>query len=119
MQQFIYKVVGFDKIVDGDTIYVTVDLGFRVKYQVRVRLKDVDAPEIYRGTAEEKAMGHVVKEKVHQLMISTFHEHDVYIKSKKTGKYGRWLGTFYYLEGDKLVNMNLIIKKIIKDTLGE
>lgn len=48
-------------IVDGDTMDVRIDLGFRVYHQVRIRLNGVDAPEIFTGTEEERRPGKMVK----------------------------------------------------------
>jgi len=39
--------VRVDRVVDGDTIDVIVDLGFEVRRHVRVRLLDVDTAEIH------------------------------------------------------------------------
>ena len=119
MNQYLYKVSRIEKVVDGDTIYVQIDLGFRVKYSAKIRLANVDAPEIYRGDADEKARGHIVKERDHILITKLFQEHDIYIKSKKTGKYGRWIGTFFYLQDKVPVNINDEINKIINEVNGK
>lgn len=37
------------RVVDGDTLEVTIDLGFRIKIEkVRLRLKGIDTPETWR-----------------------------------------------------------------------
>lgn len=36
------------RVVDGDTFDIVVDLGFHITHKIRVRLKDVDTPELYR-----------------------------------------------------------------------
>lgn len=50
------------RAVDGDTIEVVVDLGMFVHSTQHLRLRDIDAPEIYRGTDDEKARGQDAKE---------------------------------------------------------
>ena len=40
-----YKVKSVDHIVDGDTLDVTVDLGFDITHKIRVRLLGIDTPE--------------------------------------------------------------------------
>lgn len=50
-----------EKIVDGDTIYALADLGLRQYTYVSLRLKDVDAPEIYSGPDHVRAWGQEVK----------------------------------------------------------
>ena len=42
-----------DRIIDGDTIVITVDTGFYLKYKTQVRLLRVNAPET-RGASREK-----------------------------------------------------------------
>lgn len=34
-------------VIDGDTIDVELDLGFHIKMKERVRLLDVDTPEVF------------------------------------------------------------------------
>ena len=36
-----------DRVVDGDTLDVVIDLGFYIKIKERIRLEGIDAPEIY------------------------------------------------------------------------
>lgn len=44
MEAFVYRARGV-RVVDGDTMDVEVDLGFKVKMVHRLRLKGVDTPE--------------------------------------------------------------------------
>ena len=46
-----------DRVVDGDTIDVTLDLGFSVLYKSRVRLYGIDTPESRTRNLDEKARG--------------------------------------------------------------
>jgi endonuclease YncB( thermonuclease family) len=46
--EYIYKVSSLEKVVDGDTIDVTIDLGFDVCTRQRVRLLGIDTPESRR-----------------------------------------------------------------------
>lgn len=47
----------YHSVVDGDTLRLEVDLGFYTRGVHRVRLIGMNAPELYRGTEEEKAAG--------------------------------------------------------------
>ena len=40
-----FRVVSIDRVVDGDTIDVTIDLGFDLYKKERVRIAGVDTPE--------------------------------------------------------------------------
>ena len=42
------------KVVDGDTIDVLVDLGFRITTHQRLRLKNIDTPELRSSNALER-----------------------------------------------------------------
>lgn len=49
------------RVIDGDTIVCLVDNGFRNREEHSIRLAGVDTPEIFSGTAEEKAAGQAAK----------------------------------------------------------
>lgn len=51
-----------DRIVDGDTIYMLISPGFNVYTYESIRIMGIDAPEIFRGTEEERARGKAAKE---------------------------------------------------------
>ena len=52
-----FRVVSVDKVIDGDTIDVTMDLGFDLYKSERVRIAGVDTPEKRTKDLEEKALG--------------------------------------------------------------
>nr|VFJ66440.1 MAG: micrococcal nuclease [Candidatus Kentron sp. FW] len=72
------------RVVDGDTVDLRIDLGFRISIDVRVRLAEINAPERYTD-AGKKATARL-KELAPGI---------VSVETRKTGKYGRWLGTLY------------------------
>ena len=51
-----FRVVSIDRVVDGDTIDVTIDLGFDLYKKERVRIAGVDTEKRTRDL-EEKALG--------------------------------------------------------------
>ncbi len=74
-----------ERIVDGDTIEFSVDLGFHIYFREQMRLADYAAPEI---DGVEQPLGNVAKQKLEMLLpVGTI----VALTSKKTDKYGRWL----------------------------
>lgn len=89
-----------DRWVDGDTVDVWIDLGFRIHTHQRLRLLDVDTPEV-RGL--EKIAGAAATTFVNQLAPP---ETQVLVSTMKTGKYGRWLAEIW-VEG-KLINSELV-----------
>ena len=52
-----FRVVSIDRVVDGDTIDVSIDLGFDLIKKERVRIAGVDTPEKRTRDLEEKELG--------------------------------------------------------------
>ena len=79
------------RVVDGDTVDVTIDLGFSIKYNCRVRLSGINAPESRTRDLKEKAKGLAAKDRNKHLL-----EQGVFkLKSFGTGKFGRVLGEIF------------------------
>lgn len=74
-----------ERVVDGDTIDVSIDLGFDIWHKVRLRLADIDTPEV----STEK--GKLVK----KFVIEFLEGKDVVIETTKPDKYGRYLATVF------------------------
>ena len=103
-----YHVKKVNKIVDGDTIDVDIDLGFDISFSSRVRLAGIDTPESRTKDLAEKTLGLEVKDKLKHLIDNA---KSIVIKTEKmdsSEKYGRILG-WLYLDGAELsVNEALI-----------
>ena len=52
-----FRVVEINRVLDGDTIDVTIDLGFDLFKKERVRVAGVDTPEKRTRDLEEKELG--------------------------------------------------------------
>jgi micrococcal nuclease len=103
-----YNVKKVIKVVDGDTIDVDIDLGFKISYTQRVRLAGIDTPESRTKDLREKALGLEVKNKV---KIAIENAKRVVIKTElpdSTEKYGRILGWVYLDGAAKSLNEQLI-----------
>jgi micrococcal nuclease len=103
-----YRVKKVNKIVDGDTIDVDIDLGFAVSFTQRVRLAGIDTPESRTTDLKEKALGLEVKEKLKKELAAA---KDVVIKTEKpdsSEKYGRILGWVFLDGSDVSLNQKLI-----------
>jgi micrococcal nuclease len=91
-----------DRIIDGDTIDVVVDLGFRIEHTIRLRLAGVNTPEV-RG--EERQEGLIAKAFVEEWVESAVVQNELWpirIETEKTGKYGRWIAVVYNTFNDCL-----------------
>jgi micrococcal nuclease len=103
-----YRVKKVNKIVDGDTIDVDIDLGFAVSFTQRVRLAGIDTPESRTTDLKEKALGLEVKEKIKKEIAAA---KDIIIKTEKpdsSEKYGRILGWLFLDGADVSLNQKLI-----------
>ena len=97
---FVYNAT-LERIIDGDTIDVTLDLGFNVKlHKQRCRLAGIDTPESRTKNLEEKALGLKAKERLKELCIGSFK-----IQSLGTGKYGRILAIPYTEDNQDVCQM--------------
>ena len=77
------------RVVDGDTIDASIDLGFDVKVKKRVRFLGVNSPESRTRDLEEKKRGLAAKARVKELLESSQY---IILTSHGVGKYGRCLG---------------------------
>jgi len=103
-----FRVIEINRVVDGDTIDVTIDLGFDLYKKERVRVAGVDTPEKRTRDKEEKALGidatNWLKEKLNSAVSG---DDDLIIRTELVGgvgKYGRLLGWLYI--GDAAVSLN-------------
>lgn len=97
---FVYNAI-LDRVIDGDTIDVNLDLGFDVILQKqRVRLAGIDTPESRTRNLEEKALGLKAKNRLIELCVGSFK-----IQSLGKGKYGRILGIPYTEDGKDICQM--------------
>ena len=104
--------VKINKVVDGDTIDVTIDLGFDLYKKERVRIAGVDTPEKRTRDLEEKALGldatYWMKDKLTETIKG---DEELIIRTELkggTGKYGRLLGWLYVGEDDISLNEKMI-----------
>ena len=107
-----FRVTEINRVVDGDTIDVTIDLGFDLSKKERVRVAGVDTPEKRTRNLEEKALGldatDWIKEKLEGAIDG---EDDLVIRTELVGgmgKYGRLLGWRYIGDSDVSLNEQMI-----------
>ena len=103
-----FRVTKINRVVDGDTIDVTIDLGFDLYKKERVRVAGIDTPEKRTRDLEEKALGidatNWLKEKLETTIAG---DDELSIRTELVGgvgKYGRLLGWLYV--GDETVSLN-------------
>jgi len=112
-----YKAI-VERVVDGDTIDLDIDIGFSIHIRERVRLFGIDTPETRTKNLIEKLHGieakNYVKDAIEgkEIVIET-------IKEKK-GKFGRYLAVIHYKRNRHTTNLNkeLVDKKMAKRYYG-
>ena len=103
-----FRVIKIDKVLDGDTIDVTIDLGFDLYKKERVRVAGVDTPEKRTRNLEEKELGidatNWLKKELEDVLAG---DDELIVRTELhggVGKYGRLLGWLYV--GDDEVSLN-------------
>jgi len=85
------------RVMDGDTIEVTLDLGFGISVDTIVRLNGIDTPEIHSLNIDEKNAATVAK----NVLLKKLTNVQLILKTIKYGdKYGRYLADVYTDTGD-------------------
>ena len=87
------------RIVDGDTVWVDVDLGLDIHHQIDLRLYGINAPEM-KTKAGQDSRAHLVElmQGAGSLVIQT--------EKDRTEKYGRYLATL--LLGGMNINQQMV-----------
>jgi len=86
------------RVVDGDTVDVTIDCGFNIHIKERVRLSGIDTPECRTRDLEEKKRGLAAKERLEEILESFGDTFVIRTFIDKKGKFGRLLGEILSLD---------------------
>tara|TARA_A200000159_G_scaffold55428_1_gene51315 strand:- start:34696 stop:35157 length:462 start_codon:yes stop_codon:yes gene_type:complete len=107
-----FRVTEINRVLDGDTIDVTIDLGFDLYKKERVRIAGVDTPEKRTRDLEEKALGIDATNWMKKNLEDTINGDDeLLIRTELVGgmgKYGRLLGWLYIGDADISLNEKMI-----------
>jgi micrococcal nuclease len=101
------------EIIDGDTLDVSVDLGFHIQHIIRLRLYGIDTPELKSKDANERQLANLAAKKLTDLLEGKV----VTVKTHKSSdKYGRYLAEIIH-DG---VNINklLLTEGLAKEYYG-
>jgi len=99
-----------ERVVDGDTLWVQLDLGFKVWARRKLRLRGLDTPELptQRGREAKAFVEETLKD-----------GETVVIKTYGTDKYDRYLADVFYLPGEadkqKIAREGSLLNQIILD----
>jgi micrococcal nuclease len=107
---YIYRIKQILRVVDGDTIDASIDLGFDIALEKRIRLAGVDTPESRTSDANEKKYGLEAKEWLKHKVENAGH---ILIKTElpdSTEKYGRIIGHLFVNDQSNSLNDQMIIE---------
>ena len=82
-----------ERVVDGDTIDVIIDLGFKTWKKVRVRMEGINTPESRTRDLEEKKRGLAAKDRLVEIL--KYNNNECTLKVSGVGKFGRAIASVY------------------------
>jgi len=106
---YTYKIKKINRVIDGDTVDLDIDLGFSITITQRVRLQGIDAAETRTKDLVEKEKGLAAKEWLEKELSR---EGEWIIETTKEDKYGRILGTLYLVGDPVTVNERMLNEDI-------
>jgi len=111
----IYKIYKVNSIVDGDTVDVTLSLGFNIFFNTRVRLNGINTPESRTSDLREKELGLKAKEFTSNFIATSS---GLTLVVEKREKFGRELGKILNQDGKSLGD-ELISAGLAREYHGE
>jgi len=94
-----------DRVIDGDTIDVMLDVGFYTTMKKRLRFLELDTEELRSSDASRRELAKEAKARVIELLENA---DTIYVQTTmdKTGKYGRLLAYVWYETAGVQHNLN-------------
>ena len=87
-----YKAI-VERVVDGDTIDVIIDLGFKTWKKVRVRMEGINTPESRTRDLEEKKRGLAAKDRLVEILELNNNKCVLHVSG--VGKFGRAIASVF------------------------
>jgi len=102
---------------DGDTVTFEVDLGFKIKHTIKVRIRGINTPELRTQDPELFKKAVKAKEYVEDVLSN---EPIIIIRTLKdrTEKYGRYLADILYGPGSKNLGLELMHEQLATSYLS-
>jgi len=106
------------RIIDGDTLELDIDLGLHAHVIEKVRLADIDTPEVYgvKKDSEEYKAGKKASDRVRDLIFEDGKpgSKQLWVQTQKDaeGKYGRYVvKVFLYVDTEFVCLNDLLVKE--------
>lgn len=95
------------RVIDGDTIKMNLDLGFKIFWEVNARLYGINTPELTSADPVTRQKAIDAKSYIESVLKPG---DSILVKSKILDKYGRPLCEVYYSKNEIFLNSELIDK---------
>jgi micrococcal nuclease len=95
------------RVIDGDTIKMNIDLGFKIFWEVNARLYGINTPELTSSDTVTRQKAIDAKNFIESVVKPG---DSILVKSKILDKYGRPLCEVYYSKNEIFLNNELIEK---------
>lgn len=107
---FFYHNVNVVRVIDGDSIELSIDVGNHITWRANFRLYGIDTPE--RG----HPLYHEATEHLSKLLLLGVSK----VQTHKPDKFGRWLVTVWVpvTGGDLCVNEAMVVEGFAKEYWG-
>ena len=106
-----------DKVVDGDTIDCTIDLGFKTWKKIRVRMQGINTPESRTRDLEEKERGLAAKARLQEIL--EYNDNRCILKVSGVGKFGRALATVHVQSLSPIATESLTLINVNQQLIEE
>ncbi|WP_321346031.1 thermonuclease family protein [uncultured Draconibacterium sp.] len=100
-----------DRVVDGDTIDLVIDLGFKITTFQRIRLRGINTPETYNVKKDSEEYKNGMKAKAFVIERISNNDNEVIVETdKEVGKFGRYIGIIRLADNEQSLNDELVEK---------
>ena len=105
-----YDFVQLVRVIDGDTLELSIDMGNSIRWQGKFRLFGIDTPEVHGTTAQA---GQAARAALAEMLTASGID---YCETYKPDKYGRWLVTI--IAGGKNLSGEMVARGLAKQYFG-
>ncbi|QIA08778.1 thermonuclease family protein [Draconibacterium halophilum] len=104
-----------ERVVDGDTIDLVIDLGFKITTFQRIRLRGINTPETYNVKRESEEYKKGMKAKAFVIERISNNNNEIIVETDKdVGKFGRYIGVIRLPDKEQALNDELVEKGYAK-----
>lgn len=82
------------RVVDGDTLDLELDLGFRLTIRQRIRILSIDAPEVHAAAEDVRQRAAAATARLRELVMVDG-EWPLLVVTEKPDSFGRWLASVW------------------------